>query len=133
MILSSCTAGMDLKEVEYDYLINDGNSKVWMIDQMIVRNSNIAAQFDSEKELLIFYESGKFQYIPVKQLGHNNGRVGKYVLFSEEKELKLYFKKKLWHFEMKEITEESIYLVPTKNSDEQFTLKLVPLKELFQS
>ncbi|NVK63759.1 MAG: hypothetical protein HWE22_04195 [Flavobacteriales bacterium] len=132
LVLTSCTAGVELKEVEYDYLMNDGNSKVWMIDQMIVKNSNIASPFDSEKELLIFYQSGRFQYIPVKQLGHQNGKVGNYVLFSKEKELKLYFKKKLWHFAMTEISEDAITLVPVENSDEQFTLKLIPLKELFQ-
>lgn len=133
LILTSCTAGVELKEVEYDYLLNDGNSKVWMIDKMIVKNSNIASQFDTEKELLIFYQSGKCQYIPVKQLGHQNGKVGNYVLFSKEKELKLYFKKKVWHFEMKEITEDAISLVPTEDSEEQFTLKLVPLKQLFNA
>jgi len=129
--LSSCVSGVEMKSVHYEYLLNDGNSKVWMIDQMIVGNTNVSAYQAHEKELLIFFQNGRFQYIPVKELGHKTGLVGNYFLDSEEKELKLYFKEDIWQFKMEEISEDSIYLVPLKESDANFSMQLVPLKELF--
>jgi hypothetical protein len=119
-----------MKAVHYDYLINDGNSKVWMIQQMIVNKSNITAQKDAQKELLIFFGTGRFQYIPIKQLGHKSGEVGSYFVFSSEKVVKMYFKEAIWKFKMKEISEDSIYLEPVKGSDAKFSMLLVPLKEI---
>ncbi|MDG1333509.1 MAG: hypothetical protein P8P74_14330 [Crocinitomicaceae bacterium] len=130
--LSACSSNAEMKSVQYDYLINDGNSKVWMIEQMIVGKSNITPQLDHEKEILIFYQSASFQYIPVKQLGNKVGKTGDYFLDSDEKALKLYFDdESIWEFNLTEISEDSIYLVPTAQSDVGFSMQLVPLKELF--
>jgi len=126
--LSACAHDGDMKTVQYDYLINDGNSKVWMIEKMIIDKSNIAPRKDENKELLIFFERGKFQYVPLKQLGDKTGKSGDYFLDSDEKKLKLYFKKSIWEFRLTEISENSIHLVPTENSDAEFTIRLVPLK-----
>ena len=128
--LSACSSDSDLKPVPHDYLVNDGNSKVWMIEQMIVDKSNIASRQLAEQELLIFYQTGRFQYIPLKQLGHKNGRSGSYFLSTTENDLKMYFKEEIWEFKLKEVSEDSIYLVPTKDSDVDFSLHLVPLKEI---
>ena len=129
--LTSCLSDIDMKSIKYDYLINDGNSKVWMIEQMIIDKTDISARQTDQKELLIFYQSGRFQYIPVKHLGHKRGQVGNYFLDSEEKELKMYFKDDIWQFKMDEISEDSVYLIPMKESDANFSLQLVPLKEIF--
>ena len=131
LVLSSCTSNLEMKNVHYDYLINDGNSKVWMIDQMVVNKTDISAQRDEEKELLIFYKSNRVQYIPLKELGHKAGKVGDYILSSQEKELTLFFKESKWKFKLAEIAEDSIYLTPMKGSGVNFSLQLVPLKELF--
>ncbi len=129
--LIACTSGVDLSKVHYDYLLNDGNSKVWMIDQMIIDRMDISAGFDHQKELLIFYQNGNFQYIPMQELGHKKGRTGNYSLDSEGRELKMYFKKDVWHFKLDEITEDSIYLTPLSDSKVEFSMQLVPLKEIF--
>ncbi len=128
--LTACTTNVEMKAVDYDYLLNDGNSKVWMIEQMIVDKTNVTAQQDDQKELLIFYGNGHFQYIPIKQLGYKKGKVGSYYLVSSEKELKLYFKEAIWQFKLTEISEDSIYLEPIKGSDANFSILLVPLKEI---
>ena len=128
--LAGCTANSEMKGIQYDYLLNDGNSKVWMIEKMIVDKSNITSQFDEEKELIIFYQTGRFQYIPLKKLGHSRGKIGNYFLSSDEKELKMYFKKDYWQFKLEEISEDSIYLVPMKESRAKFSMQLVPLKEI---
>lgn len=102
-----------------------------MIDQMIVEKTDISARQAAQKELLIFFQNGRVQYIPVRELGHKTGLVGNYFLDSEEKELKLYFKDDIWQFKLDEISEDSIYLVPMRESDVDFSLQLVPLKEIF--
>ena len=129
--LTSCLSNIEMKNVHFDYLLNDGNSKVWMIDQMIVDKTDISAQLTQQKELLIFFQNGRFQYIPIKQLGHKRGKLGNYSIDSDKKELKLYFKKDIWQFKLDEISEDSIYLVPLPKSDVDFSLQLVPLKEVF--
>ncbi len=117
-----------MKSVQYDYLLNDGNSKVWMIEKMIVDKSNIAPTRDVDKELIIFYENGRFNYVPMKQLGDHTGKTGDYFLDSEDRLLKMYFHKSTWEFSLKEIEEDSIYLVPTSVSDVDFSIQLVPIR-----
>lgn len=129
--LIGCTSSNDMISVRYDYLLNDGNSKVWMIDQMIIDKTNISSQYDHQKELLIFYQSGNFQYIPLQELGHRKGRIGSYFLDSEERKLKLHFKNEIWHFKLDELSEDSIYLTPLKDSKVDFSMQLVPLREIF--
>lgn len=128
--LFSCTEGIEMTEVPSDYLLNDGNSKVWMIEQMIVDNTDISARLNEEKELIIFYQSGRFQYIPIKQLGHITGKTGTYELSNSNKELRMYFPDKKWYFKLKEFSEDSIYLTPLKASEANFSIQLVPLKEI---
>ena len=98
---------------------------------MIIDRMDISAGFDHQKELLIFYQNGNFQYIPMQELGHKKGRTGNYSLDSEGRELKMYFKKDVWHFKLDEITEDSIYLTPLSDSKVEFSMQLVPLKEIF--
>jgi len=126
--LSACSPNVEMKSVQYDYLLNDGNSKVWMIEQMIVNKSNIAPTRNVDKELIIFYENGRFNYVPMKQLGDRTGKTGDYFLDSDDRLLKLYFPKSTWEFSLKEIEEDSIYLVPTAVSDVDFSIQLVPIR-----
>ena len=128
---AGCTSSARLKPISYDYLLNDGNSKVWMINQMVIEKTDIAPRKDTQKELMIFYNDGKFQYIPVQELGHKKGRIGSYFLDSEEKTLKLYFKEDTWHFKLKQITEDAIYMTPMQDSKVEFSLGIVPIKQHF--
>ncbi len=131
LLLASCTSSARMRPISYDYLLNDGNSKVWMINEMSIDKTNIAPRIDTQKELLIFYSDGHFQYIPVQELGHKKGSVGSYFLDSEEKTLKLYFKEDIWHFKLNQITEEVIYMSPMPDSKVEFSMEIVPLKQLF--
>lgn len=131
VLLFGCTNSTQMKPISYDYLLNDGNSKVWMINEMSIEKTNIAPQKDTQKELLIFFSDGRFQYIPVQELGHKIGRIGSYFLDSEDKTLKLYFKEDTWHFKLKQITEETLYMTPMDDSKMEFSMEIVPLKQLF--
>ena len=131
LLVAACTSSARMRPISYDYLLNDGNSKVWMINEMSIDKTNIAPRRDSQKELLIFFSDGQFQYIPVQELGHKKGRIGSYYLDSEEKTLKLNFKEDTWHFKLNQITEEVIYMSPMPDSKVEFSMEIVPLKQLF--
>jgi len=125
--LGSCTSSVEMRPVMFDNLLHDGNSKVWMINKMIVNKSNVTATHDSQKELLIFYVNGSVQYLPMQDLGRQHGQVGSYILHSEEKTLTLYFEEAIWDFNLKEIEEDSIYMTPNKKSEVQFSIQIIPL------
>ncbi len=129
--LFSCTAGIELKSVTYDHLFNDGNSKVWMINKMVVNRKNLTTPSNSNKEVLIFYVDGSIQYIPLKNLGSHQGNIGDYILHSDEKSLAIYFKESTWDFSLIKITEDTIYMTSTKDSDRNIALELVPLPKIF--
>lgn len=127
LILGACSSGIEMRSVKFDNLLNDGNSKVWMINKMIVNKSNVTSSFDSKKELLIFYVNGSVQYLPMQDLGSQHGQVGSYVLHSEEKTVTIYFEEAIWAFDLNEVEEDSIYMTPNSNSEVQFSIQLVPL------
>ncbi|MFT5779676.1 MAG: hypothetical protein ACI837_002635 [Crocinitomicaceae bacterium] len=131
ILLVSCTSGIQMNSVRYDDLLNDGNSKIWLIDKMIIDKSDISMRNNWQKELLIFFENGHVQYLPVQDLGHKKGNIGDYVLNSNDRKLSLYFKEGVWEFDLDEITEDSIYMIPTKASDAEFSLHIIPLPEIF--
>ena len=127
VILGSCSAGVDMRPVKFDNLFNDGNSKVWMINKMIVNKANVTSSEDHKKELLIFYINGNVQYLPMQDLGEQHGQVGSYILHSDDKKITLYFDEATWEFELIEIEEDSVYMAPTDNSEVQFSIQIVPL------
>ncbi|MFT5861103.1 MAG: hypothetical protein ACI865_003222 [Flavobacteriaceae bacterium] len=127
IIISSCSSGVDFRPVKFDNLLNDGNSKVWMINKMIVNKANVTSSADYKKELLIFYVNGSVQYLPMQDLGRQHGQVGSYILHSEEKKITFYFEETTWSFDLIEIEEDSVYMTPTPSSEVQFSIQIVPL------
>tara|TARA_Y100000385_G_C13107660_1_gene649369 strand:+ start:2342 stop:2767 length:426 start_codon:yes stop_codon:yes gene_type:complete len=130
ILLASCTAGIDMKPVKYDNLFHDDNSKVWMINKMIVNKKNLTSPDDVNKEVLIFYVDGTVQYVPLKDLGTDQGNVGNYILQSDDKSLAIYFKESVWDFKLKKITEDTIYMTSSKESDRNLSLEIVPLPKI---
>jgi hypothetical protein len=131
ILLTACSTGIDLKTINYGSLFHDGNSKVWMVDQVIVDKKNYAPSRPQEKDVVIFYENGKCSYQPLQSLGSVNGKKGEYSVFSAEKLLVLYFKDaEKWEFDLEKLEENKIVLKPTNNSDLKYTLVLIPLPEI---
>jgi len=130
LILSSCSSQVSLKDVDYNNLLNDHNSKVWLIDKQVVNNIDIANGHDWNKELMIFHETGKVEIIPMKALGKANPKVGNYILISDEKRLEISFPDEEWVMSLTNITEDSIYMKSAKGSDAKFDIQLIPFPEL---
>lgn len=130
LVLTGCTTGVKLKAVNLGPLFHDSNSKVWMVDKVVADKKNYAPRINSEKDVIVFYETGKCMYQPMKTLGDFPGKRGEYSLFSEDKTLSLYYPNERWDFKIEAISEDTIVLEPLKTSDLKYTMVLVPFPEL---
>ncbi len=130
IVLYSCTTGYPLKSVTYDDLFTDGTSKVWVINKQFVDDVDVA-QFDlNSKEVLIFHDNGKVDYISLKAMGYKRPQKAKFYLDSELKEMTIEFNDKNWHFKLTKLEENRIIMKRMKGSDAKFNLELIPLPEL---
>lgn len=134
LVLAGCTSGVETSKVSYDMLLNDGNSKVWIVEKEILNNINIAPFLVEEKQLMIFYSDGTFSYGPIKSLGRKSYDSGGYWLDSDAMKLSFEFKQESipfeWDFTIAEAYEDSIFLVPTQDAVNEFSWKLIPLPKL---
>jgi hypothetical protein len=119
-----------LKNIDYNNLLNDNNSKVWIINRQIVSGVNIADALHRNKDLIIFHDSGVVDVIPMKALGTKTGRKGNYYLNSEEKTLEFVFTDESWIMDLDYISEGSILMIQAKESDVEFDIQIMPLPEL---
>lgn len=126
----SCTSGIKLKPVSLGPLFHDSNSKVWMIDKVITNNKNFAPLINLEKDVLVFYETGKCMFQPMRTLGDFVGKKGEYSVYTEDSTITLNFPKEQWNFKISKLTEDTVVLDPTKDSDLQYQMVLVPFPEL---
>lgn len=131
LLLTSCTTGVSLKSVNYDHLFHDSNSKVWLVNKVLINNAVISPGRDIDKHLLIFYRSGHIYYIPFRDLTRKEGRRGYYTLDSENRRITLEFSEhEQWKFDLAYLTEDSILMIPTPQSDTNISLQIIPFPEL---
>lgn len=127
--LASCANSLDLKPVPLDPLFNDMNSKVWVIDQVITGGKNYAPNQKLDKDIIVFYVSGKCLFQPMKTLGHFVGKQGRYSVNTEDKKITINFEKEIWDFEIAHLSEDTLILDPSKYSDLNYQMVLVPFPE----
>lgn len=125
-----CTTGYPLKSVDYNDLFCDGNSKVWVVDKMIVNRVNTAQEPVEKKDLFIFHESGVLDFLPMKALGNEAPRKGRYYLDSDKRELSITFDREEWLFELPVLEEDRVLMKPAKRGNAPYTIELIPLPEL---
>lgn len=130
VVLLGCKAGVEMNEVNFSSLFHDGNSKVWMINKIVASGDDFAPSNYWEKDVAIFYHSGKCSIQPLKSLGESPGKKGDYNIHSESKSLTINFKNETWDFLLTTISEDKIIMKPVKGSDLKYTIELIPLPEL---
>ena len=81
LLTTSCSSGVELKGVNYGSLFHDGNSKVWMIDKVLIGKKDFSPPERRNKDIIIFFENGKCQFQPIHTLGDIQGRKGEYSVF----------------------------------------------------
>lgn len=130
LALSACTTGLDLKSVDYNNLLNDSNSKVWLVNKTLVGDAVVSPVLNIDKDVIIFYRSGHFRYVPYRQLSEMKGERGYFVLKSEERTLDLEFENdQVWKFSLAYLTEDSILCQHIPTSDSTISLQIIPLPE----
>ena len=129
-VLISCSTGVELKPVDLGTLFHDGNSKVWLVDKVIIDRQNFAPKQAADKDAFIFYSTSKCSFQPLKTMGDFSSKSGEFSVYSNEKLLTVYFKKEVWEFKLTSLSDNKIVLKPTKKSDLKYTLVLIPLPEL---
>lgn len=131
LAVTSCVETVDLSAVDYGFLFNDANSKVWMINKVMKDGENVAPYNDLDKDLMIFHKSYVIDIVPLKDLMQTLPRKGSYNLDSASKTLSIQFRDQgRWSFDLEYITEDSILLVPTTASELQYSIQLRPFPEL---
>lgn len=128
--LLGCTSNYPLKSVDYNDLFTNGNSKVWVIDKMVVNKVNVAQRALKNKEVLIFHESGVVDYLPLKAIGESSPKKGRFYLDSDKKLLSITFNDNEWLFDLPILEENRIVLRPKQKRSAPFSAELVPLPEL---
>lgn len=130
IFFTSCYSGYNLKTVSYYQLFNDGNSKVWLVDQIGINDSNVGPKENKLKNVFIFFSSGDFQYTAMKNIASDSVPTGSYHIDSEERRITMYINDESWSFDLAYVEEDSIYLLPRANSENKFSYKLIPLPPL---
>jgi hypothetical protein len=130
LLYTSCSQGVDLKPVKKDSLLHDMNSKIWMVDKVVLNDSNVGPRINLDKDIIVFYKSGRCVFQPMKTLGDFVGKQGEFSLDSEEMKLSLYFLAEKWDFNLYLSKGDTLVLEPTKQSDLKYSMVLVPFPEL---
>ena len=130
LILCSCTAGINYKNVEYGNLFHDDNSKVWLINKVVFNGAVISSSSHLDKDVIVFHDNGICDLIPFKNLGTGTPKKGRFYVNSKLKQLNIDFPKETWVYGMSYAFEDSISLKPNKESDYQMGMQLKPFMEL---
>jgi hypothetical protein len=119
-----------MREVNYEHLFHDSNSKVWMVNKVMVGNAVVSPELMFDKHLLIFHRNGHINYLPMRDLTRSVGERGFFILKSSERQLILELDRGgRWMFDLKYLTEDSILMVPMAKSDTNISMQLVPFPE----
>ncbi|MDP4798413.1 MAG: hypothetical protein NWR50_06060 [Crocinitomicaceae bacterium] len=130
-IFSACTTGVELESVDYTTLFTDSNSKVWIVNKMLLQDANIAPIKNEGKDILIFHHNGHCDLIAMKDLTRKPVRKGSFTLDSKKRLMSIIFDdREHWNFEIPYITEDSVLLNATKKSDIPYSIQIKPFPEL---
>ena len=131
-ILSACTTGVSMVENDFSSMLHDGNSKVWMIRDILSNGTNFAKKGEI-KDLLIFYENGTCILQSTFELGNQTGQKGQYKADFAAKKILIQFPKEKWDFNVEIKSENEISFTPAKSSKTTFSIVLIPLPELVKN
>lgn len=129
LLFSSCTTGVSLIENDFSSLLHDGNSKVWMIKDLISNGSDFAKKGEI-RDLLIFYENGTCILQSTAEIAKQTGQRASYKANFAQKTLSIKFPKEKWDFSVEIKSDDEIHLKPVQGSKTNFSLTIVPLPEL---
>ena len=131
-LLEACTTGVSMVENDFSSMLHDGNSKVWMIRDIVSNGTNFAKKGDI-KDLLIFYDNGYCILQSTFEIGTQTGQKGQFKADFAAKKLIIQFPKETWDFSVEIKSENEILLKPATNSKTTFSMVIIPLPELVRN
>lgn len=130
--LMACTTGVSMRPVRYTELFNDYNSKVWIINKMMVDGAVVSPSDTYDKHIFVFHYNQKVDYIALRDITRKPPRKGNFYVDSDKKIMSIEFddNDENWTFDLIYLTEDSILMQPTAKSDLDASIQLKPLPEL---
>ncbi len=126
--LSACTLDVELKPLNSSAIFNDGNSKVWLVDHLWIKERDYVHPDRNKKDIITFYASGRCSVQKLNTFGDERGDVVDYKVI-DKKILILSGKGKVWKFKITKLTEDNIELTPMKGTSFKYIMNLVPITE----
>lgn len=127
-ILTACTLDVELKPLNSSAAFNDGNSKMWLVDHLWVKQRDYANPDRNKKDIITFYDSGRCVVQKLNTFGDEKGDVVDYQVIGK-RILILRGKGKVWKFKITKLTEDMIELKPVKGSSFKYEMNLIPVTE----
>jgi len=129
-LLAACASGVPTDKIDFTYAFCDGNSKLWKLEK--VRKGEVVIEdfTSNDSDCFIFYLSGKVIQGNLKDFSNRNFKSGTYSIDNENGYLTIDFPNEKWDFVFQFSFEDKLRLIPTTNSDIEFTLDLIPFPEL---
>lgn len=129
IVLTSCTSRYKMHTVGLDPVLHDSNSKVWQVESQIIQGVNVAPGNVLDKDAIVFFENGNCTVFNLKGLGKKSILKGQFEVDTGTRKMKFLFDQMTWVFQFEYITEDSVKLIASENSDLKNDLFLVPLRE----
>lgn len=128
LFVSSCTLDVELKPLNSSAIFNDGNSKMWLVDNLWIKQRDYANPDRNKKDIITFYASGRCAVQKINTFGDEKGDVVDYKVI-DKKILILSGKGKVWKFKITKLSEDNIELYPMKGTTFKYVMNLVPITE----
>ncbi len=128
LFVSSCTLDVELKPLNSSAIFNDGNSKMWLVEHLWIKQRDYANPDRNKKDIITFYASGRCAVQKINTFGDEKGDVVDYKVI-DKKTLILSGKGKVWKFKIAKLSEQNIELSPMKGTAFKYVMNLVPVTE----
>jgi hypothetical protein len=131
LLLASCQEENDqtLIKISKESIFHDNSSKVWVISRVTKKGVNVSNLKFQQKDVAIFYKSGKVYFQPISTLGNFPEKGGRLFLSEDSKSVNLLFDEENWNFTIESISSERIKLRHTVKSDFKYDLELISYPE----
>lgn len=128
-VLFSCVNGDSIEKIDYSYSFCDGNSKVWIVNNIFKGEEVLQTRNELETPLFVFYASGKCLMGTLNDFVNSSSQKGDYLLESENEYVEMNFNGEKWAFIFKFTDENHLLLRPEKKSKSDLSFELIPFPE----
>ena len=120
---------MNMKSAAIDDLLNDGSSKVWLINKVIFSGINTVESSLYQKQIMVFHSSQNIDIIQLNSIGKKNAKKGDFNIDPDSNEIQLNFEDEKIKYEITYLTKDSVYLTPKGKLKTKPSIQLIPLPE----